>query len=109
MEAGRHREDSSSSDGEEVAKMRKTKDINIVSHRLQHERRKAERLHKSLHFLDYNEESAKAYTELDQAFDNIETLDKTYKKIKLDKELLKKDNRKVGEDGTVKWKRERKR
>ena len=44
--------------------MRKTKDINLVSARLQHERKKADRLHKELHFIDYNEESGKGYDEL---------------------------------------------
>ena len=53
-----------SSDDEEVTKMRKNKDINLVSARLQHERKKANRLHKELHFIDHNEESGKGYDEL---------------------------------------------
>jgi hypothetical protein len=56
-----------------------------------------------------NEANEASYKELEETFDKIETLDRTRKKIKLDKDLLGKGRSKQGSDGTVKWMRERKR
>ena len=102
MQAGKHVMNDSSDD-EQVAKMRKTKDINLVTSRLQHERKKANRLHKELHFIDYNDESQQGYDKLVETLDTIETLDKTRKKIKLDKELMGKGKKKEVGEGVFKW------